>query len=126
MTHLDEKEQNAAVVSIEVRTAPMAAGEPWIWTFGVINGGFEVMRLAWPKLEHVLSVRRSDGDGKSEARSPEPAHVFWEPHRLPNSLLNNCPVDLLTIEQGRVSSKPRLNFERHAWEKLVSRMSQEN
>jgi hypothetical protein len=82
------------------------------------------MRVAWPKVNHVFSVRRSDGNGKSEA-SPEPTKVFQEPHRLPNELLNDFPVDLLTIEQGG-ATKPPLSFKRHPWEKLISRTSPEN
>ena len=121
---LGEKEQNRSVVGVEVRAAPVAVDEPWVRTLGIIDGGFEVMRAAWPKLDHLFSVRRSNEEGKSEA-SPEPAHVFREPHRLPNELLNKHPVDLLTIEQG-VSSKPPSNFERHTWEKLVSRTRPEN
>ena len=112
------------MVGIEVRAAPVAVDEPWVQTLGIIDGGLEVMRAAWPKLEHVFSVRRSNEEGKSEA-SPEPAHIFREPHRLPNGLLNKRRVDLLNIEQG-VSSKPPLNFEWHAWEKLVSRTRPKN
>ena len=70
--HLGEKEENAAVVVIEVQTAPVAVDKPWIRMFGIIDGGLEVMRLAWPNLEHMFSVRRSDGDGKSKA-SLQPA-----------------------------------------------------
>ena len=82
------------------------------------------MRSAWPKLDHVFSVRRSDGNGESEA-SPEPTKILREPHRLPKELLNNFPVDLLTIEQGD-ATKPPLSFEQHPWEKLISRTSPEN
>ena len=81
------------------------------------------MRAAWLRLEHLFSVRRSYEEGKSEA-SPESTPVVREPHRLSNGLLNQHPVHLLTIEQG-VSSKPPLNSERHAWEKLVSRTKPE-
>jgi hypothetical protein len=47
-------------VGVEVRTAPLAY-KTWVWSLGVIDGGVEVMRLAWPKLDHVFRDRRSDG-----------------------------------------------------------------
>ena len=82
------------------------------------------MRAAWPKLEYVFSVRRSNEEGKSEA-SPEPAHVIREPHRLSNGLLNQHPVYLLTIEQG-ISSKFAFEFRAIRLGKLVGRMKPEN
>ena len=85
------------------------------------------MRAAWPKLEYVFSVRRSNEEGKSEA-SPEPAHVIREPHRLSNGLSNQHPVHpvhLLTIEQG-ISSKFAFEFRAIRLGKLVGRMKPEN
>jgi hypothetical protein len=91
-----ETEHSPTVVGVEVQTAPLAS-EPWVRLYGVIDGGFEVMPAAWPKLEHVFSIRRSDevvqGDG-----SPEPSHLLKEPHRLPNTLLTDFPVDLYLDE----------------------------
>jgi hypothetical protein len=123
MTLLGEIEQSPTVVGVEVRTAPLAS-EPWVRSFGVIDGGFEVMRSAWPKLDHVFSVRRSDEDGVGES-SPEPTHTFRETHRLPKKLLTNCPVDLLIIEQGD-ETKPPLSFDWKPWEKLISRTDPAN
>jgi hypothetical protein len=120
---LGEIEQNPSVVGVEVRTAPLAS-EPWVRSFGVIDGGSEVMRSAWPKLEHVFSVRRDDKDGKGES-SPEPTQTFRDPHRLSNNLLNDFPVDLLTVEQG-FETKPPLSFDRKPWEKLISRTDSKN
>jgi hypothetical protein len=119
MVHLGEKEQDPTAVGVEVRTAPLAS-EPWVKSYGVIDGGGEVMRAAWPKLEHIFSVRRGDGEASKEEQSPRPKHIFKEPHRLPNDLLNNFPVDLLTIEQGS-DAKPTPNYERRTWGKLISR-----
>ena len=74
--------------------------EPWVQSFGVIDRGFEAMRAAWPKLGHMFSVRSGiEGEIRGE-RCPEPRHVFKEPHQLPNRLLRNTPVDLLTVERG--------------------------
>ena len=108
---------------MEVRTAPLAT-EPWVRSYGVIDGGYETMRVAWPKLEHVFSVRRSEEKIEGEA-SPSPKQVLREPHRLPNKLLMDFPVDLLTIEQGHVT-KPPLTYERTSWEKLISRTTADN
>jgi hypothetical protein len=122
---LGKTEQDTpAVVGIEVRTAPLTT-EPWVRSYGVIDGGFEVMRAAWPKLEHVFSVRRSDGDEIEGENSPEPHQILREPHRLPNTLLNKSPVDLLTVERGS-STKPPLKYERDVWEKLISRTRPSN
>jgi hypothetical protein len=104
---------------MEVRTAPLAV-EPWVRSYGVIDGGFEVMRVAWPRLEHVFSVRRGNEETGQKGTSPKPRHVLYEPHRLPNTLLTSLPVDLLIIEQGS-TTKPPLRNERNAWEKLISR-----
>jgi hypothetical protein len=75
----------------------------------MIDGGFEAMRSAWPKLDHLLSVRPSDGDGESKAR-PEPTKIFLEPHRPPKNLLSGFPANLLTVEQG-MATKPPSSFE---------------
>ena len=104
-------------MGVEVRTAPLAT-EPWVRSYGVIDGGFEVMRAAWPKLEHVFSVRRNEERIEGEV-SPEPKQLLIEPHRLPNKLLVDFPVDLLTIERG-YNTKPPLTYEHSSWEKLVS------
>ena len=114
-----EEREAPTVVGVEVRTAPLAT-EPWVRSYGVVDGGFEVMRAAWPKLEHVFSVRRSDEREIRGVMSPEPRHVLKEPHRLPNNLLCRFPVDLLVIERGFCTTPP-LNFERDAWEKLISK-----
>jgi hypothetical protein len=124
LNHSGETEQNRTVVGVEVRTAPLAT-EPWVRSYGVVDGGFEVMRAAWPKLEHLFSVRRSDEKTSDEEKSPEPKYVFKEPHRLPNNLLNDFPVDLLTIEQ-EADTRPTPDYERSTWEKLIYRTRESN
>ena len=114
-----EEQDTPAVVGVEVRTAPLGT-EPWVRSYGVIDGGLEVMRAAWPKLEHVFSVRRSESEEVKGERSPEPHYILREPHRIPNNLLNEAPVDLLTVERG-FSIHPPLNYDRDVWEKLISR-----
>jgi hypothetical protein len=83
------------------------------------------MRAAWPKLEHIFSVRRSDKKTSDEGKSPEPKYVFKEPHRLPNNLLNDFPVDLLIIEQG-ADTRPTPDYEQKTWEKLIYRTQESN
>jgi hypothetical protein len=78
------------------------------------------MRAAWPELDHVFSVRRSDEEEVEGEGSPKPKLLLKGPHRLPNKLLMDSPVDLLTIEQGH-ATKPPLTYERNSWEKLISR-----
>jgi hypothetical protein len=68
----EEEQGNPTIVGVEVAMAPLTA-EPWVRSCGVIDGGFEVMRAAWPKLEHVFSVRRSDQEEIEGERSPEPS-----------------------------------------------------
>jgi hypothetical protein len=47
----EEERDDPTIVGVEVRTAPLTA-EPWVRSsHGVVDGGFEAMRAAWPKLE---------------------------------------------------------------------------
>jgi hypothetical protein len=115
MTSLVEVKQSPTVVGVEVRTAP-SASKLWVWPFSVMDGGFEVMRLAWPRLDHVFSVRQSDKEGKGEG-GPKPTRTLLGPHCMPNDLFNNSPVDILTIKQG-FATKPLLSFERDPGKKV--------
>jgi hypothetical protein len=116
-----EEREAPTVVEVEVRTAPLATEPSWVRSYGVIDEGFKVMRAAWPKLEHVFSVRRSNEGEIKGQMSPEPRHVLKERHRLPNNLLSKFSVHLLAIERG-FSTKPPLNYKQDAWwEKLISR-----
>ena len=47
------------VVGVEVKKITEDA-KSWIQSFGVIDGGLELMRYAWPSLDHKFSVRRND------------------------------------------------------------------
>ena len=75
----------------------------------------------------MFSVRRGiEEDFRGERSPEEPRHVlFREPHRLPNRLLSNTPVNLLTVERG-FSTKPLLNYKRDAWKKLIGRIEAVN
>lgn len=89
--------------------------KPWIQSFGVIDGGLELMKYAWPFLDHKFSVRRNDtkllgDDGRTE--------IIRGHHRYPRDLLRRHPVDLLTIEQGHLTTPPP-KYQRTSWEDLV-------
>jgi hypothetical protein len=104
-----EEQDNTTIVGVEVSAAPLTM-EPLVRSHGVVNGGFEVTRAAWPKLEHVFSVRRRDEEEMEGERSPEPSHVLKEPHRLSNELLSKFPVNLLAVERA-FSNEPLLKHE---------------
>jgi hypothetical protein len=73
----------------------------WVESFGVIDGGLELMKYAWPSLDHKFLVRRNDtklisDDGKAE--------VVLGHHWYPSNLLRKHPVDPLTVEQGHLKA----------------------
>jgi hypothetical protein len=103
------------VVGIEVRTAPVTM-ESWVRSYGVIDGGFETMGAAWPKLEHRFSVRRNKDKFSGEAREPEQVH--YGQHRLPTNLLEKWPVDMLIVEQGHCTQPP-LTYQPSSWETVM-------
>jgi hypothetical protein len=75
----------------------------WIQSFGVIDEGLELMKYAWPSLDHKYLVRRNNttlinDDAKTE--------VVLGHHRYPKDLLRKNTVDLLTVEQGHLNSPP--------------------
>jgi hypothetical protein len=46
-------------VGIEVKQIPEAT-KSWVLSFGIIDGGLELMRQAWPASEHKFSIRPND------------------------------------------------------------------
>jgi hypothetical protein len=105
-------------VAVGVEVKQMSGGaKSWIQNFGVIDGGLELMKYAWPSLDHKFSVRRNDtklvGDNSKTV-------VVLGHHRSPTDLLRKNPVDLLTVEQGHLKSPP-VKYSRTAWEDLIKR-----
>jgi hypothetical protein len=94
------------------------AAEPWVRNFGVIDGGLELMRLAWPSLKHVFSVRRNNVNLPSPAGVTAPPKIIQGVHRYPPNLLNQHPVDLLVVDQGSLYQPP-VKYERTPWEVLL-------
>jgi hypothetical protein len=76
------EEKLDVAVGGEVKTAPTAA-EPWVTSLGVIDWGLELMRLAWPSLRHVFSVRRNDVQLPTPLETPTEPKVFQGVHRYP-------------------------------------------
>ena len=104
-----------SVEGVEVRRVPVIQGSQFLHSFGTIDGGGELMRVAWPQMKHVFAVRR-EGDSvlpvTSTASTPEgvtpppsssvssPDPVIHLGLRLPKNLLYKHPVDLLVIERS--------------------------
>jgi hypothetical protein len=64
----EDRNEDPTVVGVEVRTAPHGI-EPWVRSYAVIDGGFEVMRAAWQKLDHVFRFGRAADDLSSSNSS---------------------------------------------------------
>ena len=86
-----------SIEGVEVRQVPTVQGSRFLHTFGTVDGGGELMRVAWPQMEHVFAVRRP-GDTvlpsvPADVSSPDPTVYIGCPH-LPKNLFNTKPVDL--------------------------------
>jgi hypothetical protein len=55
----------------------------WIQSFGIIDGGLELMRYAWPSLDYKLSIQRKDmkllGDDGTTKNHPGPSSISKRP-----------------------------------------------
>jgi hypothetical protein len=105
-------------VGVEVQEMKGYETEAWVRNYGVLDGGLEMMRWAWPSLEHKFSARRN-GD-----KLPTAVDCQWTPRvilgaqRLPTSLLNKHPADMLVVKRG-TQQRPPITLTRSAWEVLV-------
>ena len=88
-----------------------------ISSYGCIDGGFELARLAWSKLEHRFSIRR-DKEKIDQGLADAPGRVIFGHHRYPKKLLQELPVDLLIVERGHLF-QPIKNYSPEPWEDLV-------
>jgi hypothetical protein len=104
------------VLGLEIREVQMET-TTWIKSYGVIDCGLELMRLAWAGLEHKFSVRRGQEDIPMLGTQAPPKVVKGH-HRFKPNLLVATPVDLLVIEQGYLTNPPT-TFRRSSWENLV-------
>jgi hypothetical protein len=108
---------------IEVRAVPSDT-QPWLQSFLTIDCGYEMMRVAWPKLEHSFAVRRNKGKHVDSDIADLPRAVVIGHHRYPAKLLSQHPVDLLVIERGYLKH-PTQGYKRKPWEDLVRATDQE-
>jgi hypothetical protein len=98
--------------------APTAV-EPWVKSFGVIDGGLERMRLAWPSLRHVFSAACNTIDLPPPMGVSKKPRLFQGTHRYPPDLLNQHPVNLRTVNRGS-NYQPPATYARSPWANLVS------
>ena len=112
----------ALVVGIEVKKVPEET-KSWVQSFGIIDGGLELMKEAWPSLEHKFSVRRSAIELAGDAGTNKPT-IYLGHHRYPAILLKKHPVDLLAVENGYLKTPP-IKYSRTAWTNLVEGTPQE-
>ena len=104
-----------AATGIEVRKVVLEGGVG-LDTFGVIGGGCETMRYAWPKLRHMFSVR-NNGD-TTPCDLEDPPTILFGPHRIWRNLLVENPVDLLVIERGHHSKASGI-IRSETWEEMA-------
>jgi hypothetical protein len=89
----------------------------WIKSYGVMDCGLELMRLAWPGLEHRFSVQR-DQEDIPMLETQDPLKLVKGHHCFKPDLLVATPVNLLEIEQGYLTS-PSTTFQQSGWENLA-------
>ena len=112
----------AVVVGSEVKKVPEET-QSWVQSFGIIDGGLELMKEAWLLLEHKFSVRRSAIELAGDTGTNKPT-VYLGHHRYPVTLLKKHPVDLLAVENGYLKTPP-IKYSQMAWTNLVQETPQE-
>ncbi len=100
--------------------------DPWVKTFGTIDGGLELMNAAWPTMRQVFAVRREKMPALEklhEDQGTSPPLLYGA--RYPLNLLSRNPVDLLTVDKGCVTQPPH-GYELTRWEDLLNHTDQES
>ena len=81
-------------------------------TYGTFQCGYETMKEAWPRMEHVWSC----GGGRAD-----PKGRLLHKAQLRPQLLNSSPVDVIVIDQGYVTVQElSLRKGQDLWESCVS------
>ena len=118
--------RGAMVENLRFVATPSEAFEPsWIQSYGIIDGGLELSRCAFPRLEHKFSVRRPEHLSMLEHGDTSKVHtsrgVRWS-----LTLLKRHPVDLLVMELGG-QKRPTSKFDngQERWETLVESVPEE-
>ena len=99
--------------------------DPWVKTFGTIDGGLELMNAAWPAMRQVFVVRREEMPALErlhEDQGTSPPQLYEA--RYPLSLLTRHPVDLLTVDKGCITQPPH-GYELSRWETLLDHTAPE-
>ena len=96
---------------------PQQQNDSWIRTYGTIGGGMETMCLAWPALEHIFATRRPN---TLETQLGDDVKTVYPCPRFPVNILRANPVDLLTIENGHLTT-PLATSSPQVWERAVSK-----
>jgi hypothetical protein len=106
----------AHVVNLEQLLAPLdPITPPWLSTYGTMGGGLELMRVAWPRLQHVFAVQSST---LLSLPGPQPVHVVAGPRFGHTNFLALHPVDLLIVERSHISCSCHLT-QAEDWEHLI-------
>jgi hypothetical protein len=120
----ERNDWDAVAAGVEVRDVPTTSRTFMISSYGTIDGGYELMRMAWPKMLHKFAVRRNDERVDGNLMGP-PQKVVYGHHRYPTRLLKITPVDLLIIERGYLK-KPTKTYQREEWEHLIEHTVPDN
>jgi len=88
-------------------------------SYGVLDCGAELMRLAWTGLHHKFSVRREVDPKFPEEAHTDPTVITRGPHRYPWELLTRNQVDLLVVDRG-FQTEPPISYRSSPWENLVT------
>ena len=108
---------DGVVGGIEVRRGAVSV-EAEMVSYGVITGGAELMRWAWPTLDQRFSVRHQRETVPAVSASDGSPKIIIGNHRYKANLLQQYPVDLVVVERG-AHTKPPTQLQREPWESLV-------
>jgi len=111
---VDVESRKADFLTEEVSTTPrnprlsQATNDHSLWsespkhqiTYGTWTGGLELMRAAWPNLDHKWALRTGKPRDLEEC-GPLPPTILWG-GRVPKRHLEKHPVDLLVVERGSI------------------------
>jgi hypothetical protein len=88
-----------------------------VQSFGCIDGGYKLARLAWPKRRPQWLVQQPK-EQVDAGLAKKPAQVLFGHHPYPKHLLKTQPVDLLLMEQGHMYCALS-NYTPSPWKALI-------
>jgi hypothetical protein len=103
---------------MEVRKAPSGQA-PAIKTYGTIDGGLELMQIAWARLRQIFAVRHQQQPVEEGGSDCGGVKVYLGSHRERPLLLTMHPVDLLVVERGHIR-KPPQKYQPSQWATMVA------